>query len=465
MIKSVQQGTPAAASSITGGDLLRRINGHKIVDIIDYMYFSQEGFLLLDVLSKSEKVKLIKINKPEHLNLGIEFESFLIDEKRGCENNCVFCFMNQLPAGMRESLYFKDDDYRLSFLQGNYISLTNLKLKDVLKIVKMRLSPINISLHTLDMSLRKEMMGNKSAGNAASLLRLFGEAGILLNIQIVCCPGYNSGARLSETIEGLTRMKGINSVSIVPVGLTKHRKNLTRLKSFDKKLALQTLQIARQYADVMKAKCGKRVFYCADEIYHIANKEIPPYEEYDDFPQLENGVGMMRLFTNEFFDYMKIIDSQRHSGESIFSSTGKNDAYYSSHGNYYGRISVVTGEMTYRIIRDLVKTVGQKYDTILCDVYKIKNHYFGKKITVTGLITGADILRQLKGKDLGERLLIPQNMLKFDEDIFQDDMTVAQLSKSLGVTVEVIPVDGAEFLKAIIGFRQDRKSHAADTMQ
>ena len=439
IVKSIVPGSPASKTKIMSGDVLRRINGAVINDYLDYEYCTYDSDVLLELLSSDNKVRLIQIYKPEGADIGLEFDSFLMDEERSCANNCIFCFIDQLPEGMRETVYYKDDDFRLSFLQGNYITLTNLSRKDIERIIKLRISPINVSLHTLNPELRSYMLGNERGGKSLSALRVFAKAGITLNCQIVCCPGVNDGQELSRTIEGLIKMgKCINSVSVVPVGLTKHRQGLKELQAFNKELALSTIKQVDHYGELCLKSRDSRVFYCADELYMMAGLELPENEFYEDYPQLENGVGMMRLLITEF-------------EEALFENT-----VMSSHGSDIN-ISIATGVLAHPYLTNISNMMGAKYDKITCNVYVIRNEFFGETVVVSGLITGIDLINQLKDKKLGSKLLIPQNMLRnmgrlesSGDDVFLDDVTVSEVSNALGVPIRIVKQDGADLVQAVL---------------
>jgi len=433
VVKSISQDSPVAKSIIIPGDILRKINCNPINDILDYEYYSYDGYLLLELLDSNKKVKLVNLHKPEGLDLGIEFEKPLLDDEKHCTNKCIFCFIDQLPSGMRESLYYKDDDIRLSFLQGNYVTLTNLSSRDIDRIIKLKISPVNISVHTLNPKLRSFMLGGKKGAEGLNSLKALVKAGIELNCQIVCCPGVNDGWRLSKTIEGFMKLGScIKSVSIVPVGLTKHREGLTTLRPFDKVLARQTIRRVEQYGIKCLKKRGSRIFFCADELYKTAKLKLPENDYYEDYPQLENGVGMMRLFITEFEIALERQSSSLYSQNAPIKS------------------SLITGMLAQKNLTNLLKTAKEKYDKIDCEVFAIRNDFFGESITVSGLITGNDIINQLKGKQLGQRLLIPRNMLRAGEDIFLDNVTVSELSEKLGVPVRIVETDGADLLNAII---------------
>ena len=435
-VKSIMPGSLADKTKVIPGDILRKINGNVIGDVLDYQYHSYDSRLVLEFTCSDGKNKLIKLRKPEGADLGFEFETYLMDKERHCANKCVFCFIDQLPKGMRKSLYYKDDDIRLSFLQGNYVTLTNLSKRDIRRIIDLRISPVNVSIHTLSPRLRSFMLGGGMSKRGLDAFFAMAKAGITLNCQIVCCPRINCGWKLSRTIENLIKLgQSINSVSIVPVGLTKHREGLMSLRPFDKKLALQTVRQIEHYGEKCLKLRGSRVFYCADELYMMAGLELPDNEFYEDYPQLENGVGMMRLFITEFESALAAIDLA-----SLFSEPAEPQSY-----------SIVTGVLAQRYLVNLSNTISTKYDKIICNVYAVRNDFFGGSVTVSGLLTGSDIISQLKGKELGSKLLIPQNMLRHGEEVFLDDVTVAELSETLGVPVRIVKQDGADLLAALLG--------------
>jgi len=435
VIKAIIPNSPASKTKAAPGDVLHKINGNVICDILDYEYHSYDSSLFIELSCHYGKVKLIQLYKPEGSGIGLEFETFLIDKERHCVNKCIFCFIDQLPKGMRESLYYKDDDIRLSLLQGNYVTLTNISRIDVARIIQMRVSPINVSIHTLDPKLRSFMLGGIQGGEGIKAFKTLAKNGITLNSQIVCCPGINDGYELSKTIRKLIRIgQRINSVSIVPVGLTKHRQGLKELRPFDKELALRTVRKVERYGEKCLRLRGSRVFYCADELYMMAGLELPYNEFYESYPQLQNGVGMMRLFITEF--------------ENALLDNGENERISPLTASSY---SIVTGVLAHPYLTNISKSLSSRYDKIKCDVYAIENRYFGESITVSGLVTGGDIIAQLIGKKLGSKLLIPRNMLRFGEEVFLDDITVCDLSKALGVPVRIVEQDGADLLRALLG--------------
>ena len=431
VVKSIVSGSPAADIGIEPFDVLHRINGKEIRDVLDYMYYSNDSHLDLEFTCKDGEIKSVTAQKPEDVDFGLEFESFLLDEQRSCENNCIFCFIDQLPKGMRESLYYKDDDLRLSFLQGNYITLTNLSRADVRRIIRLRISPINISIHTLDPKLRSLMLRNKKGASAIKSFYDLAKAGISLNCQIVCCPGVNDGVALNRTLKKLLELgSAINSVSIVPVGLTKHRDGLIEMVPFDSELALKTVRQVERFAKMSFAESGRRVFYCSDELYIMAGLRLPSNNFYEDYPQFENGVGMMRLFVSEFMDNARILKMM--------------DSYN------IRPFSIVTGVLASNYIKKMMEFLEKGFDKTFANVYTVNNDFFGESVTVSGLLTGNDIANQLEGRNLGERLLIPQNMLRSGEDVFLDDMTVDELSAKLGVPIRIVKQNGADLLDAIL---------------
>ena len=473
VVKSVLEGSPAHGSIIEPGDVLRKVNGSVIGDILDYKYLSYDARLLLELTGADGRLKLVRLRKPEGADIGLEFGAFLMDSERSCTNRCIFCFIDQLPRGMRKTLYYKDDDVRLSFFQGNYVTLTNLSPQDIERIIQLRVSPINVSVHTLDPDLRAFMLGSKEGAAIAGTLKMLTSAGITLNCQIVCCPGINDGAELRRTMEGLYAMGPcINSVSVVPVGLTKHRERLAELRPFVRGLAAETVRLV----DAIGARClkkrGSRVFFCADELYMKAGMKLPPHGFYEDYPQLENGVGMMRLFITEFEGELgRSVTSRPGSdtpcgqgantggsgslpGCAAGKGAGQGASGDGTGGGYRPAscgFSVVTGVAACKYLTNLLKMAIDKHDTISGAVYAIRNDFFGDSVTVSGLVTGGDIIDQLKGRELGSRLLIPQNMLRRGEDIFLDDVTVEDVSGKLGVPVRIVRQNGADLLHAFLG--------------
>jgi len=431
LIRSVEVGTPAAKAGVPNNCKLISINRNEIFDVLDYRFHQNEKRLKLKIESEG-KVKTFSIKKDEYEELGLVFDTYLMDEQRSCKNKCVFCFIDQLPKGMRQSLYFKDDDSRLSFLFGNYITLTNITEHEIERIIKLHISPINISVHTTNPELRCKMMNNRFAGDALSVLYRFADAGIAINCQLVLCPGYNDGDELRRSLSDLTSLSTVQSIAAVPVGLTAHREGLAELKPFDKQSASAVLDVINEFGDLTLEKYGKRRVFGSDEFYILSEREIPSPKYYEDFLQLENGVGMWSLFLNE-------------AEEAI-----KND-YKDPVLTDERKISIATGESAYPLIKNIVDISIKKWHNLYCDVYSIKNNFFGGHITVTGLITGCDLIEQLKDKDLGEALLISSSMLRHEKDKFLDDITVEEVEKALKVKISIVDNDGFEFISNLLG--------------
>lgn len=411
------------------GDRLLYINGHEITDVLDYKYFAYDTVLDIVLQSPDGKERHVKLKKAEGMDLGLDFESYLMDKPRSCANHCVFCFIDQLPRGMRPTMYFKDDDARLSFLMGNYITMTNLTDREIQRIIDLRISPINVSVHATDPELRIKMLRNKNAGKCLDIMRRFAEGGIRMNCQIVCCPGLNDGEQLQRSMEELAAMyPAVHSVSIVPVGLTKFREGLYELRPFTPGHSAETIAQVNTFGDKCLEKYGSRIFFCSDEMYICAGLELPEDEFYEEHTQLENGVGMIRLLETEFKSALKL--SSAPDGVPFSIACGTSVAPY---------------------FEKLICIAGEKYDNIKGKVYAIENNFFGTSINVTGLITGQDLISQLKGKDLGERLFISQNMLRRQEMDFLDDVLLEEAAEALGVSIYPIEQDGFELWDAISG--------------
>ena len=431
VITAVEPGSIAEECGLEPGDRIARINGNEIEDIFDYQYYIQEDFLEVQVLTKDDEECTLEIEKEEDEDLGIEFESSLMDEYHSCCNKCVFCFIDQMPPGMRETLYFKDDDSRLSFLQGNYITLTNMKDKDIDRIIRYHLAPINISVHTTNPELRCHMLHNRFAGDVLQKIKRLSDAGIPMNSQIVLCKGINDGEELDRTIRELGEfLPYMESLSVVPVGLTKFRDNLPKLDPFTKEDALKVLEQIQGWQKHFKEKYNTSFVHASDEWFILAENDFPPEEYYEGYGQLENGVGMMRLLITEVEN--RLAELEGDSRER--------------------KVSIATAKLAYPTIVKLAQEVQDKYPNIQIQVYCITNHFFGEKITVTGLLTGQDIIAQLKNRDLGEELFLPSNVLKADEDIFLDDISLKELSDSLQVPVNIIQSEGEDFVNKIIDY-------------
>lgn len=427
-IKNVISGSPAAKSGVIAGDMLEKINGNSIRDVLDYMYYAAEVNVKLDLVRCGEEIAL-SVKKDEYDDLGLEFDTFLMDNKQRCSNRCIFCFIDQMPPNMRDTLYFKDDDARLSFLHGNYVTLTNLDQSDIDRIIKMKLN-INVSVHTTNPELRVKMMRNKFAGEKLKYLYQLAESGIQLNCQIVCCPGFNDGAELRRTLSDLSKlMPNISSMAVVPVGITKYREGLCPLTTFNKETAGETIDIIEEFQRDLLEKYDTRTVFPSDEFFLTADRPLPSAEYYEDYPQYENGVGMLRSLIDEFDD---ALDTAEWKGDER-------------------RISIVTGRAPFKIIADLVRKAEEKFPKLKCGVYPIRNDFFGETITVTGLITAQDLIAQMKNKELGDELLISSAMLMHGSDIFLDDLTVGDVERELNVRVRAVQNDGYELLDAVMG--------------
>ncbi len=429
-VKSVISGSPAHRAGIKSGDTLVSIDGNLIMDVLDYRFYQNNTKLCIEYINASGKIKSKKVKKGEYDELGLEFETYLMDEKRSCRNKCIFCFIDQLPKGLRDTLYFKDDDSRLSFLFGNYITLTNITEHEVERIIKMHISPVNISVHTTNPELRVRMMNNRFAGEALGLIKRFNDAGIKLNCQLVLVPDWNDGDELVRSLEDLTAMENIDCIAAVPVGITGHREGLAEIKPFCKENASKTVDIIEGFAQKCFDKCSRRRVYAADEFYILSERALPDADYYEDFLQLENGVGLVPLLKSEFDAAL---------AESDYNSAEKRI------------ITVATGEAAYPFIKEMVDRAAQKWDNLECRVKAVKNNFFGGEITVAGLVTATDIIEQLSGQELGEELLIPSVMLRDGGDMFLDSITLTELSEKLDIKVTPVNNDGYELLDRILG--------------
>lgn len=430
----VKPRSPAHKCGIKAGDILISVNSHPINDVLDYGFYTRERRLELEMERAGEKYT-VSMKKFENADTGMEFATFLMDKKRSCANRCIFCFIDQLPEGMRDTLYFKDDDTRLSFLQGNYVTLTNVPDRDITRLLEMHISPINVSVHTTNPSLRVKMLGNKNAAKIMDQLTTFASHNISLNCQIVLCKGYNDKEELTRSMKDLYSLyPALSGVSIVPVGLTDHREGLCPLEPFTREDALEAVKQIEAFGDMCRRQTGYRLFYAGDELYLKAGLDIPEESEYDDYPQLENGVGLIRSMQTELeseLEYIKEYESE----------------LFDSHRN----ISIATGEAAYDFISKSVEKLKNQCYNININVYKIKNTFFGSNVTVAGLITGYDYLRSLGGKQLGEALYIPACSLRAGEDVFLDSMSLGELEQKLGVKIIPLPNDGAQFVRALLG--------------
>lgn len=426
LIKEVKKNSIGEEVGIEAGDFLISINDSPVHDIIEYKYLMTDEQLLLEIEKSNHEIWEIEIEKDYDEDLGLIFENSIIDQAKGCQNKCIFCFIDQLPRGLRETLYFKDDDTRLSFLQGNYVTLTNMKEEEIERIIKYRIHPINISVHTTNPDLRRRMLNNKNAGKIMDLISRFADAQLTMNTQIVLCPEVNDGKELDRTLEDLSKFYPfIKSVTIVPVGITKYRENLYPVREFTKTEAQTILRKVQDFQNKMQKRHNTRFVFLGDEFIIKAEEEFPNIDYYEGFGQLENGVGMVTLFRHQLINSLKNCKDEPDSK----------------------KISIVTGKLAYPIIKELTEQIMQKWSQLHITVYLITNEFFGEKITVSGLISGQDIANQLKKKDLGDYILIPQSMLKAEDTIFLDDMTVQELVSKLSTPVYPVEVDGEELIK------------------
>ncbi|WP_251390798.1 DUF512 domain-containing protein [Mediterraneibacter agrestimuris] len=430
MISSVAKGSIAREMGIEPGDILLSVNGHEIEDIFDYRYYIEDEYLELLIEKPDGEQWELEIEKEEYEDLGMEFEQGLMDEYRHCHNKCIFCFIDQMPPGMRDTLYFKDDDSRLSFLQGNYVTLTNMSEHDISRIIKYRLEPINISFQTMNPELRCRMLHNRFAGEALKKVDILYEAGIEMNGQIVLCKGFNDGDELEFSIRELTKyLPNLRSVSVVPVGLSKYRDGLEPLISFTKEDARQVLETVHKWQEMLYPEHGVHFIHASDEWYLLAEEELPEESCYDGYLQLENGVGMLRLLENEFTEAL-----ESEIGDDIERN-----------------VTIATGQLAYPALCRLMERLREKFPNTKADVRPVKNKFFGESITVSGLITGGDLIEQMKEITLGERMLIPCNMLRIDEEVFLDDYTVSEVEKALQVPLNIVKSSGQDLLDTVLG--------------
>ena len=429
-IDRVEPGSIAEEMDIEPGDELISINGQGIEDIFDYQYLVKDEEITVLVCKPDGEEWELDIEKDYDEELGVEFENGFMDDYKSCRNRCVFCFIDQMPKGMRDTLYFKDDDSRLSFLQGNYITLTNMSDKDIERIIRYHLEPINISVHTTNPDLRCKMLNNRFAGEALTKMERLKEAGVEMNGQIVLCKGMNDGIELNESIRKLTEyIPYMRSLSVVPVGLTRFREGLYPLKPFSKEDAKEVLSLIHSWQQFCMDHYHTHFVHAGDEWYLLAEEEIPPEENYDGYLQLENGVGMMRLLENEFMEALE-------EAEDDFKRTR--------------RITIVTGKLAAPLLEQLSCRFMEKFPHVKIEVIPIRNDFFGEKITVSGLLTGQDIMAQLKEADLGEKVLLPCNLLRSGEEVFLDDVTLEELEKALQVRVDIVKSSGQDLVYALL---------------
>lgn len=429
-IYDVIPGSQADLAGIRRGDYLVSINYHDITDVLDYSFYLAEKTVRISVHRDGELLDFT-IEKEEYADIGLQFETFLMDQKHACRNQCVFCFIDQLPSGLRESLYFKDDDSRLSFLQGNYVTLTNMSDHEIDRIIRMKMSPINISVHTTNPVLREKMMNNRFAGKIMEIMRKFADAGIRMNCQIVLCRHLNDGEELERSMSDLKSLyPAVESVSVVPAGLTKYREGLYPLSPFTAEECAAVIRRVERFAKKCYDECGAHIFYCADELYMKAGRPLHSERYYDGYAQLENGVGLMTSMKTEFDEALRHLD--------------RYDL------NVKRNVSIATGVAAYPLIRSMVEALSEKCYNFHCNVYCIENEFFGPEITVAGLITGTDLCKQLRGRRLGTRLFLPSVMLRSDGEVFLDDMTPSGLEWELDVPISFIDNDGAQFIDKLL---------------
>ena len=450
IIKTVESGSIAEELEVEAGDVLLSINDEEIEDVFDYRYLIKDEYLEVVIRKPDGEEWLLEIDKEYDDDLGIEFENSLMSEYRSCSNKCIFCFIDQMPPGMRETLYFKDDDSRLSFLQGNYITLTNMKEKDIDRIIRMNLAPINISVQTTNPDLRCKMLNNRFAGEKLKFLDKLYEGHIEMNGQIVCCKGVNDGAELKRSIEDLCKyLPFMRSVSVVPAGITKFREGLYPIELFTKEEAGAVIDLIESYQQGFYEEYGLHFIHASDEGYITAERDFPEEERYDGYIQLENGVGMMRLFIHEFTEALEaLVNSEK---------------YPELRQNLRRTLTIVTGKLTYSTIQSFARQLEEALPGLSIQVFYIRNDFFGETITVSGLITGQDLVKQLKerqnaGIELGDTLNIPSNMLRSGEQVFLDDMTVEQVEQALNMRVVSVESSGWDFIESVIngGYSTDR---------
>ena len=427
VIKCVDRRSPAERAGIHAGEKLISINGHGVEDVLDYRFYGYDRDPVLVLEESGGGRRSVKVKKEDAEELGLDFESYLMDEPRPCSNHCLFCFVDQMAPGCRDTLYFKDDDARLSFLMGNYITLTNLSPRELQRIIDLRISPINVSVHATDPKVRSVLLGNKAGADSLEAMRAFAQAGIVMNGQIVLCPGYNDGAQLQRTMEDMAEW-GFASCSVVPVGLTRFREKLSRLEPVDRECASRTIDQVEAFGKICLEKCGSRLFFCSDELFIRAGRALPDEAYYEGYVQLENGVGMLRSLIEEFTAGLRLEDGPAEASP----------------------YTIATGVSARPFLQELADRAEQQFG-VHGQVIAVENDFFGHTIDVAGLVTGRDLIGQLKGRELGQRLLMPVNMLRHGGDVFLDDLQVSDVERALGVPVTVVEQDGFDLLDAMLG--------------
>ena len=429
VVSDVQKRSLAFKAGIPAKATLLSINGNEINDVLDYQFYVTERRIEL-VCFVNGKEKSYTLVKDEYEDIGLIFDSYLMDKQHHCKNKCIFCFIDQMPKGMRETLYFKDDDDRMSFLFGNYVTLTNLTQRDIDRIIKMHISPINISVHTTDPELRVKMMKNKNAGECLKWLEELAAHGIKLNTQLVLCPGINDGEQLVRSLNDLGKLApNIESIAAVPVGLTDHREGLEELRVYTKEESETVIDIIESFSDKFFEEHGVRIAFASDEFYLKAERPLPEYDYYGDFSQLENGVGLTTLLRHDFYD---CLENEEFEVKPFHAA-------------------IATGKLAYPLLVELSEAAMKRYPEIKLDVYMIENEFFGKNITVAGLVTGRDLINQLKDKNIAKTLLIPTVMLRHEKDRFLDDVLIEDVEKELGVELVTVENDGYNLLNSMLG--------------
>ena len=431
-IRTVLPGSIAEELELEPGDVLLAVNDHEIEDVFDYHYYTNEEYLTVLVRKPDGEEWELEIEKEFEEDLGIEFESSLMDDYRSCRNHCIFCFIDQMPPGMRETLYFKDDDSRLSFLQGNYVTLTNMSDHDIDRIIHYHLGPINISFQTTNPDLRCKMLHNRFAGDVFPKIRRLADAGIELNGQIVLCRDINDGAELERSISDMTSyLPALRSVSVVPVGLSKYREGLYPLKPFDAQSAGEVIDLIESWQKKIYPQYGVHFVHASDEWYLLAGRPLPEKDRYDGYLQLENGVGMLRLLKEEVGETLAEVNPDGETPKR--------------------RVSIATGRLAGPFLKELGKQIETVYQNVTLQIFEIRNDFFGKSITVSGLITGQDLIAQLKDQDLGDELLLPTNMIRSGERVFLDDLTIEDAEEALGIPIRIVESGGRDLVCAVTG--------------
>lgn len=429
VIKTVTKGGRCEKLGVKPGETLLKINGEEIADVLDYRFYQINRSLKLEIQNDNGEIREVLVKKGEYEELGLEFETYLMDKQHSCRNKCIFCFIDQLPKGLRKSLYFKDDDSRLSFLFGNYVTLTNITEHEVERIIKMHISPINVSVHTTNPELRCKMLNNRFAGRALSILKRFADGGIMINCQIVSCPGINDGAELDRTLTDLERLfPQIESIAAVPVGLTRYREGLYPLESYTRETALKTLEQLESWGDRFIEKYGRRIVFASDEFYLKAGKPIPDADFYEGFQQLEDGVGLLSCLRDEFTWAVEDAEPSDKSAE----------------------ITLACGKAPEAFLKELMLLLKEKFPNVNVNIIGIENKFFGGEVDVTGLVTGVDLINALKGKNLGDKLMISTSMLRREGDLFLDDTSVDDVKAELNIELAAVPNDGEKLLEEIL---------------